>query len=220
MTPELRPWYGSSHKGEFRLHTTDTDHDEHRLFQSCCQRADKPPITQFRELEYLDSGWEYSVFRNESHVIKIPSRRFAEVSNPRYLANAEINYQKILTHVGERFVAETQFNSEFIQQERIDARHVDTVELRNVDQPTRSELVPMFSGLLTMLRQEDWLPDLDIEPKHGVVKLKNWLLDRNGVPKIIDFTTYYDVFRLNQRRLNSERPQRERRLVEALKLLS
>ena len=91
--------------------------------------------------------------------------------------------------------------------------------MREVDQPLREQLIHLFSGLLSLLRTEDWLPDLDIEPKNGVVEMKNWLLDRNGVPKIVDFTTYYDVFRLSERRLRMEKTVRERRLVEAMELL-
>ena len=85
---------------------------------------------------------------------------------------------------------------------------------------TRKELICLFAGLLILLQREDWLPDLDIEPKNGRVEMKNWLLDRSGVPKIIDFTSYYDVFRLSERRLQLERPKQMQRLVEALQLLS
>lgn len=76
------------------------------------------------------------------------------------------------------------------------------------------------ASLLILLQREDWLPDLDIESKNGSVEMKNGLLDRSGVPKIIDFTSYYDVFRLSERRLQMERPNQVQRLVEALRLLS
>lgn len=221
MTPEDRPWYGSSRKGDYRFHDTDSEHDEDELLRVCNdERSTKPAIETFRGFEFVDSGWEWSVFRHHRHVYKIPSGRFEEVSDPRYMLNSEINYLKILRYVDEKYVAETQFHAEFIRQEFIDARHTDTVDLRHVDQPTRKELICLFSSLLILLQQEDWLPDLDIEPKNGIVEIKNWLLDRSGVPKVIDFTSYCDVFRLSERRLQIELPKQTKRLVEALRLLS
>lgn len=221
MTPEVRPWYGSSRKGEYRLLDTDSARHEDQLFAICNdERSTKPAIETFRGYEYLDSGWEWSVFRHRHHVYKVPSGRFEEVSDPRYMLNTEINYLKILRYVDERYVAETQFHSDFIEQEFIDARHTDTLDLKHVDQPTRMDLICMFSSLLILLQREDWLPDLDIEPNDGIVEMKNWHIDRSGIPKIIDFTSYYDVLRLSKRRLDIERPKQLRRLVDALRLLS
>jgi hypothetical protein len=221
MTPEDRPWYGSSRKGEYRLLDTDSERDEDQLFTMCnVERSIKPAIETFGSYEYVDSGWEWSVFRDRHHVYKIPSGRFEEVRDPRYMLNTEINYWKILRYIDERYVAETQFHADFIEQEFIDARQTDTLDLRHVDQPTRKDLVCLLSSLLILLQREDWLPDLDIEPKNGSIQLKNWLIDRCGIPKIIDFTSYYDVLRLTKRRLEIERPKRMRRLVDALRLLS
>jgi hypothetical protein len=221
MTPEDRPWYGSSRKGDFRLHVTDSESDEEELLRICNdERSIRPAIETFRDFEFIDSGWEWSVFRHPHQVYKIPSGRFKEVSDPRYMLNTEINFLKILRCVGERYVAETQFHADFIQQEFIDARHTDIIDLRQVDQPTRKELIRLFSSLLILLQREDWLPDLDIEPKHGTIEMKNWLLDRSGIPKIVDFTSYCDVFRLSERRLQVERPKQTQRLVEALRLLT
>lgn len=220
MTPEDRPWFGSSHKGDYRLHATDSESDEDDLLRVCEERSARPAITVFRGLEYIDSGWEWSVFRNNQRVAKIPSGRFKEVSDPRYVRNAELNYLKILRYVDEMYVATTQFGVESIEQEFIDARRTDTIDLRQVDPPTRKELIGLFSSLLILLQREEWLPDLDIEPRNGIVEMKNWLLDRSGVPKLIDFTSYCDVFRLSERRLQIERPRREQQLVEALQLLS
>lgn len=220
MTPEDRPWYGSSRNGDFRFHVTDSVSDEDELLRVCDERSTKPAVEMFRGYEYVDSGWEWSVFRDDKHVYKIPSGRFDEVSDPRYMLNAEINYLKILRYVDEKYVAKTQFHADFIQQEFIGARHTDTVDLRQVDPPTRKELICLFSSLLILLQREDWLPDLDIEPRNGIVEMKNWLLDRSGTPKIIDFTSYCDVFRLSERRLLLERPKQAQRLVEALQLLS
>ena len=149
MTPEDRPWYGSSSKGEYRLLDSDSESDEDQLLRVCQERSTKPAIETFRGFEY-----------------------------------------------------------------------VDTIDLRNVDQPTRKELICLFASLLILLQREDWIPDLEIQPKNGIVEMKNWLLDRSGVPKIIDFTSYTDVFRLSERRLQWEHPRQVQRLVEALQLLS
>lgn len=221
MTPEDRPWYGSSRKGEYRLLDTDLERDEDRLFTVCNdERSTKPAIETFRGFKYVDSGWEWSVFRHQHHVYKIPSGRFEEVSDPRYMLNTEINYLKILRYVDEKYVAETQFHAEFIEQQFIEARHTDTLDLRHVDHPTRKDLICMFSSLLILLQREDWLPDLDIEPRNGTIQMKNWLIDRSGIPKIIDFTSYYDVLRLSKRRLEIERAKQVQRLVDALRSLS
>jgi hypothetical protein len=131
MTPENRPWYGSSRKGEYRLHDTDSERDEAELLRICNERSTKPAIDTFRGFEFLDSGWEWSVFKHHHDVYKIPSGRLDEVNDPRYVLNSEINYLKILQYVDERHVARTLFHAEFMEQEFIDARRTDRIDLRN-----------------------------------------------------------------------------------------
>jgi hypothetical protein len=219
LTPNDRPWFGSSRKGEYRLFTTDSDKDENGLYESCKRQAKTSPVQSFRGYEYIGSGWEWSSFRDGNDVFKIPSGRFDEVGDPRYLFHSEINCQKLLRYVDEEFVAKTNFFNDHIRQEFIDAQKDEWIDLRIVPEPTRGALVRLISGLIVLLHQEDWLPDLDIQSNDGWIERKNWLIDHRGIPKIFDFTTYYDVFRLNESRLKKEKPERAKRLLNALAFL-
>jgi hypothetical protein len=216
LTPNERPSYGSSKKGEYRVLPTD---DESSLWTSCNQQADVAPVMTHRGLPYIDSGWEFSVFKDGNEMVKIPSGRFEEVRDPRYIANAELNYQKILKYVDAQFVATTRFCGVCIRQEFIESQRRDSINVRDLPEPTRSSVRCVLSGLLSLLCHEEWLPDLDIEPSEdGVIWLKNWMIDRSGIPKLFDFTTYYDVFRLDERRLIQELPIRAKRLTKAIEM--
>ena len=214
LTPKEKPWYGSSQKGVYRVLPSD---DEGSLWRACNQQAEAIPVMTHLGMPYIDSGWEWSAFRDGNEIVKIPSGRFEEVRDPRYIENAQLNYQKILKYVDAQFVAKTDFCGDCIRQEFIEFQPRDRINLRNLLELTRTGVRCLFSGLLSLLFHEEWLPDLDIEPtSDGVITLKNWMIDKTGIPKLFDFTTYYDVFRLDERRLRHELPIRAHRLMSAI----
>lgn len=214
-----RPWYGSSKKGEYRMRLGDAADDEHLLLAECEREAARIPFNSLPGAEYIGCGWEWSVFRLHETVVKIPAGRFVEVADPRYLQNSAENYVKILRYIDRTFVAETTFSCGRIHQEYIPSQSADWIQLAELPSITRQAIRRMFSGLSDLLEQEDWMPDLDIIPQDGWLEQKNWLIDLAGMPKIIDFTSYYDYFRLSERRLQREKPERMDALRRALECL-
>lgn len=211
LTPKDRPWYGSSEKGQYRLQPGD---DENSLWRSCNRQQNQ----RKRRTEYLPGydfisphSWEFSVFRKGASVFKVPAGIFDEVGDPRYIENAERNYGKILKYVGHEFVATTEFHSGMIVQEWIeDGRAKDPAKLKQ-----------LCVALLPLLENEDWLPDLDIRVKNGQVEYKsNILFDDEGCPKLIDFTTYYDVLRLEPDRTQREKNRFRNDLIGVISFLS
>ena len=78
---------------------------------ACKQRAnDVKPCKVFQSYPFLDFGWEWSVFRDNETVIKVPAGIFPETSDPRYLENTEYNYSAIGRYIDPAFIAETQFS--------------------------------------------------------------------------------------------------------------
>ena len=202
VNPSDRPWYGSSQIGEFRLRPTDTRADEIRLLKRCEQLATNPPVDEYRGLRLYDAGWEWSVFHHGEHVFKIPAGRFPEISDPRYLHNASLNHQKILAYLDPGFVAKTEFHPGFIQQEFVESRLTDVLDIRAIGPKLRKNLQRFFSQLDSLLNRERWLPDIQFETKgHGLL-MRNWVIDLRGVPKLFDFTSYCDPFRLQEQQMN------------------
>jgi hypothetical protein len=56
---------------------------------------------------------------------------------------------------------------------------------------------------LTMLQEEDWLPDLDLKKENGVWVVRNMALDEENL-QLFDFTAYYDAYRLDPKRAEEE----------------
>jgi hypothetical protein len=156
-------------------------------------------------------SWEFSVFRKGASVFKGPAGIFDEVGDPRYIENAERNYGKILKYVSSGFVAATEFHSGMIVQEWIEeGRAKDPAKLKQ-----------LCVELLPLLENEDWLPDLDIRVRNGQVEYKsNILFDDAGCPKLIDFTTYYDVLRLEPDRTQREKNRFRNDLIGVISFLS
>ena len=214
-----RPWYGSSQKGEYRMWPADTETEEGFLLAECEQLAAQEPINSLAGAEFLGCGWEWSVFRQQETVVKIPAGRFFEVADARYLQNTAENYAKILNYVDRQFVAETAFGRGRIQQEYISSPSVEWIRIAELPPSTKRAFQRLISGLQNLLLQEDWMPDLDIIPQDGWLERKNWLIDPTGTPKIIDFTSYYDCFRLSERRLQREKTERMDALRQTLECL-
>lgn len=206
ITIKTRPWYGSSKKNEYRLSSDDTNEDEYILYNQCKEASKKDPVKYLNNHKYIKSGWEWSVFQCDNKVYRIPSGRFEEVNNIKYLHNAKINYHKILHHVNEEYITKTFFYDDYIEQELI----VDGEELEidKVSNYTKIHLYNLCYQLSNLLREEDWLPDLmngsNCDFEKNLLK-KNLLINKAGIPKLFDFTTYYDVFRLNEKRMLQEK---------------
>lgn len=183
LTYQSRPWYGSSKKGEYRLHRDDTNSDENELYQSCRRRSCHAPVRFYKSFEFLGNGWEYSAFRNENWVDKIPAGIFPEVSDWVYLENSRSNYRMLVDHLGQEFVAESQFGDQCIQQQWLpNAR------------PNRQRIIELSKRLLYLLANESWLPDVDLSLIQSLI-LKIFDLPKTAIRRsstLLITTTYSD----------------------------
>jgi hypothetical protein len=162
-------------------------------------------------MKYIGSGWEYSIFDDGQHVIKIPSGRFAEVNSTRYYANAQANYDLLRHYLGEEYVANTHFEDGVIRQEKINDSH-------QVASPAQMKI--LCERLIRLLTEVLWLPDTEPQKDNFLQRPKNFLIQQDGTPRLIDFTAYYDVFRLSPNRLQHEAQEKGGMLLRHLALLS
>ncbi len=58
--------------------------------------------------------------------------------------------------------------------------------------------------LIRLLTEMLWLPDTEPQKHNFLQRPKNFLIQQDGTPRLIDFTAYYDVFRLSPNRLQRE----------------
>lgn len=188
----------------------DSDHDENTLYRACEQRSNAPPTTEFRGMKYIGSGWEYSVFDDGQHVIKMPSNRFAEVNSTRYFANAQENYDLLRRYLGEEYLANTSFKDGVICQEKIN-------DSNRVASPAQMKI--LCERLIRLLTEKLWLPDIEPQKHNFLQRPKNFLIQQDGTPKLIDFTAYYDVFRLSPDRLKREAQEKGGMLFRHLAIL-
>lgn len=203
------PWYASSHLNVFRLSGKGTGEGD--LWQSCKAQGDRHPNVQhYRSLELIGAGWEYSVFREGAWVFKIPSGKFAEVSTVEYFRNSRENYELLRTYLGDEYVATTFFENDFIRQEWL-----STV----TSPPSSLHMKEICLRLLRLLTDRMWLPDVRPECDF-ITKPWNFHVDANGIPKLIDFTAYYDVFRLYEARMYEEIQRKGGHLVSCVAILN
>ncbi len=208
------PAYSSCRKGEYRLSGHDLDKVQHELFLACTHRAkDIQPCRVFQSLPYLGSGWEWSAFKNNDAVVKIPAGIFPETADSRYLENTKYNYSVIKRYVEHVFIAETEFLGAVpsIRQQLLQCLP-EKILFCTCD---TSKWGSLFEQLLRLLEAEHWLPDLDIRQSSDGFTIRSIMMDATGTPKLMDFTAYFDVFRLYEERMHHE-VGRRRQVLEKI----
>jgi len=183
------------------------------------------PIKNFKNYPFINSGWEWSVFKkNDNSVIKVPAQIFSEVSDKKYLENTEFAYKKISEFFPARFLVKTSFkrvNSlNTITQEYINGEEDIDIIKSIKNKVFVSNLKSFLNCSLLMLEKYDWLPDLSIQKTDNGFKMRNLVFqNKDLIPKIIDFTSYYDVFRLHPQRTNLEAESKKKQIQEVVSWL-
>jgi hypothetical protein len=212
LTPKDRPWHASIELTKFRLRDQDSEQDENSLYNSCWRQAARPAARQFGERAFLGSGWEFSVFEEAESVVKIPSGRFEEVDSDEYFANARQNYQVLKQYLGDEYIAPTTFEARSMRQMKIQPTAIADARA--------CHMKIICQRLIKLLADWLWIPDVDPQDSNFMSRPKNFLITDDGVPKLIDFTAYYDVFRLSRNRLAREVKEKSGHLFRHLTSLT
>jgi len=210
------PTYGSCRKGEYRISRENPAKTAELLKCACHSKVRTTPSRSvFQSYEFLKpGGWEWSVFKDNGNAIKVPAGIFPETSDPRYLENTKQNLSVIGRYVDPMFIAETRFSEtppNITQPLFKRSGEVLDVFFTQCDARKWRLLCEQF---LRLLDAEEWLPDLDIRfdsdasDHFGIL---NVMTDEHDIPKLIDFTAYFDEFRLYEER--TQREVRKRREV-------
>ncbi len=179
--------------------------------------ASRQPRKVFKSYTFLNAGWEWSVFlKDKKTVIKIPAEIFPEVNKELYLINTKFAYRKILEYFPAEFVAKTTFtrvNGLNIQEQELIVGEHNEIIGHNTKKPQLLQNLESFlSSAIKMLDEYQWLPDFDIQQIPKGFRLRNVII-QSDLPKIIDFTAYYDIYRLYPKRTKEETKNKRKALV-------
>ncbi len=161
----------------------------------------------------LGYGWEWAVYsvNDSSELLKVPRDIFIEVNDPVYLSNTEYVYNTLREYVGTYIVKSRFKRNKFVNKE-LNTIYQDKlfsslhkIVIDDLPFDLKRQFVEIGTGLLKLLDDISWLPDLSLEKDvDGNWKIRNIKLDKEGNLKIFDFSTYYDVFRLYPQRMEKE----------------
>jgi len=194
-----------------------------QLYVFCEKRADEvPPLASYEDLPYIASGWEWSVFRKDQKtVLKVPAGIFAEVKDPKYLENSRLAYEVLQTYYPAEFIAKTQFyrsdDTNKIEQEFIENDNIDLIPFSCDDK----ELLHNFERLLTqsqkMLNEYQWMPDFWFAKTEAGFEINNVVIQKEtNLLKIIDFTFYFDPYRIYSEKMDQAIAEHSARIEEFL----
>lgn len=201
--------YASVKKDDYRLinYLNLSDEALEKLRQDfadfCFNYAEKTkPVTEYKGFKYIDSGWEWSVFRKDPKiVIKIPAGIFPEVNDPRYLANSQDSYQKVVASYPSELVAQTKFYREndinVLEQEYIEGEIDFVVKRDTTDKQLLKNFRIFLLSTLQLVQDNDWLPDYWFKEQDEGILVRNVILEKETkLFKVIDFTQYFDPSRM------------------------
>lgn len=173
------------------------------LFDLCIKHADEAtPTTEYKDYEYLTSGWKWSVFKKPggNAVIKIPAGIFPEVNDPIYLENSEDTYKKIEASYPPELIAKAKFyrdDTNTIEQEFIDGEVDFKVDLHSEDKLLLTNFKIFLEGTMKLVTNYQWLPDYWFTDTEKGVLVRNVILENNTkLFKVIDFAQYIDPSRM------------------------
>ncbi len=197
---------GSCKREEFRLEnylTGNPENDaeiENNLWKCIIEIAStRKPVVNHNDYEYIGSGWEWSVFydRERNRVIKVPAGIFKEVNTQTYFQNTKVAYNLVRNYFPGNFIAVTSFPFDLvIEQEYFEGKNNFLLRDAAQNKVLLRNLKTFLSSCVKMLTQELWLPDFNITLSKEGFNIANVMFNSSFIPKIIDFTAYYDVYRM------------------------
>ena len=182
-----------------------------KIAQTMESTAPEPPETHplFPGARKIGYGYEWVAYLlpDGKTVAKVPRGVFPEIAEPGYLFAAKDTYDACKTFIP-RFTADTEFErrddtnilfQEFLAGDRI--RGLDPAKLSSQQ---RSSFRDFGEGLMKMLEQHDWSPDLWLQrTEHGLWHMIN-VITVGDAPILYDFTAVYDDYRLSPERTREE----------------
>lgn len=187
------------------LHLPVKDQEEvfHELERFCRVRAnDTPPRRTLHGYQFLDAGWEWSVFRKDPEtVIKVPAGIFPEVNTPEYLANVAGIYELLGEHYPKTMLAPTIFRRHdgvnVLEQLYINSAEGIIIPYDLADAWLLERLATFFEATASLIRAVQWMPDLWLTGEPGGFLLRSVLMDRHCDHfAIVDFSHYLDPSRM------------------------
>lgn len=160
------------------------------------------PKSRFGQYKYLGAGWEWSVFKkNDETVIKIPSGIFLEVNSSLYLQNTMKAYELFCHYFPSSYIAFSSFSRvnglNTIEQEYIEGINEFMLCTSETNINLFRHMQIITRGLIDFLDEQETIPDIGFEKtQNGYRFFRNILLDKNSCPRLVDFTAYYDPFRI------------------------
>jgi hypothetical protein len=207
--------YASIHKNDYRfkefLDCTNAElfSLESLFWQFVTKTVENSQLNKtYLDHEYLGSGWEWSVFKkSNTEVVKIPAGRFDEINAEIFLENLKVNYDLFCKYFGE-YVAQTSFSRQGdineITQQYISTQEI-YIPLENPDLKVVESVSELIEIMLKMAKELEWMPDARIELEGKGFRFTNVLLDqKNSIPIFVDFSNFYDLYRLYPHRSNFE----------------
>ncbi len=196
--------------------------EESKLWKAIKEIADNSisPRKHFKFFpgsKLIGYGWEWAVYELKSNkkVVKIPAGTFSEANNSLYLKNTEYAY-KVCKKYLSPFVANSTFIRKIVSgkptnlfyQKRLKGNETFFIKVDKLPDKTKKTLIELGGGMLDLLDQHQWMPDINLYKKTRDDGKEGWnvwnLIIEDGEPRIFDFTTYYDVFRLYPQRAKVE----------------
>lgn len=172
---------------------------EKSLWQLCLSMYEK--FNTNKVLNEIGSGWEYIVIKNKNYVTKHPKNCFSETSSIEYLTDAKISYLSLRDKLGSDHIAETKFyrknNQNTIIQVYIKTNFDNFLYINKLEKSVLKKLYLFLNLIFEYQKNKIWMPDFNLKLIKSKLYYNNFIIDENNsLPKIIDFTYYYDPYRL------------------------
>lgn len=163
---------------------------------------------EFEGLEYLDSGWEMSVFKlNDQSVLKIPNGMFIEVGSKQYFKNIEFSYNQIKSLIPNKFIVPIEVDSENfrIKQQFLDGKYFNVYRKEELSTYLKEQLNTLIESMIKCFLEFHYNPfkfqlsnDMDFYVSYNIMK------DSEEHLYINDYSDYYDIFKLYPQRTKVE----------------
>lgn len=192
------------------------------------KNSGEPPLYSplFPDAPRINYGWAVSahLLPDQTTVVKVPRGVFPEVNEPAYLMDANDAYEASRQHISP-FILETVFDRVEDTNVLFQGRLSNTARWRDFDKhketpKLKSSLKLLGEGFYSMLEEYQWMPDIQLE-QLGDGRWRTWdIAIEDDEPRIYDWTTIYDPYRLSPDTMRQEIKKNEILLVQFIKDMS
>ncbi len=181
-----------------------------KQFKSIAYKRPSPPqsLSYISGSKLIGSGWEWAAYSlpNEDEIIKVPSGAFKEVNTENYLEKTISSYNLCKEYL-DKFILDSTFERIYtdkglintIRQSRLMGKEADLIDTETLSSKTKREFAELAFGVIRLIKQEGWAPDLYLREKiidgKRFWKLNNVIIEGDK-PTLFDFSSYFDQWRL------------------------